>query len=57
MTEMDLGWKALDGNLVIPDEAEIGDTFFDFGCADCQDWSHGVLFVNFFNVGRYNKVH
>ena len=33
------------------------DTYFDFDCQEgCQDWLHGAVFVNGFNIGRYFQV-
>lgn len=45
-----LGPKLLRGVLTVQ---EPRDTFFDYSCQDCQDWKHGALWVNGFNVGRY----
>ena len=36
-----------------PGATDYADTFFDYDCAACEDWKHGALFVNGFNVGRY----
>ena len=36
-----------------PGSLDYPDTFFDYDCSSCQDWKHGALFVNGFNVGRY----
>ena len=55
--EMPLGWKIMNGTLTIPEDFEIADTFVDFGCFYCEEWSHGAVFVNNFNIGRYHKVH
>ena len=56
--EMSLGWKIMNGTLTIPEDFEIADTFVDFGCFYCmEEWSHGAVFVNNFNIGRYHKVH
>eukprot|EP00095_Tigriopus_kingsejongensis_P008001 maker-scaffold269_size230758-snap-gene-1.34 protein:Tk08001 transcript:maker-scaffold269_size230758-snap-gene-1.34-mRNA-1 annotation:"hypothetical protein DAPPUDRAFT_58801" len=49
------GPKIIKGNLVIADETP-QDTYFDFDCPGCQDWQHGSLFVNGFNMGRYFQV-
>jgi len=47
------GPRLLRGVLTVND-IEPADTFFDFDCSDgCQDWLHGVVIVNGFNVGRY----
>lgn len=40
----------------IPDSGIYPDTFFDYDCATCQDWKHGAVFVNGFNIGRYHIV-
>jgi len=36
---------------------EMQDTFFDYDCSEgCQDWLHGTVFVNGFNIGRYYQA-
>ena len=46
----------MNGTLTIPEDFGIADTFVDFGCNYCEEWSHGAVFVNNFNIGRYHKV-
>jgi len=40
----------------VPESGTYHDTFFDYDCEACQDWKHGAVFVNGFNVGRYHTV-
>jgi len=47
------GPRLLRGILSVND-VEPADTFFDYDCSDgCDDWQHGVVIVNGFNIGRY----
>jgi len=54
------GPRLLRGYLTIegptPEDGPLPDTFFDYDCEDCQDWKHGAVFVNGFNVGRYHQA-
>ncbi len=54
--EISLGWKILNGTLTIPEDFGIADTFVDFGCNYCEEWSHGAVFVNNFNIDSFLKV-
>lgn len=48
------GPRLLRGVLTVND-IEPADTFFDYDCGvECDDWKHGVVIVNGFNIGRYH---
>ena len=49
------GPRALRGEFFVVDN-EPTDTYFDFGCAQCQDWQHGAVFINGFNIGRFVMI-
>jgi len=55
-----MGPRLLRGSLNIaeelPDSGSFADTFFDYDCELCQDWKHGAVIVNGFNIGRYYVV-
>jgi len=40
----------------IPASGYYPDSFFDYDCESCQNWKHGAVFVNGFNIGRYHIV-
>jgi len=51
------GPRLLRGNLDLGYRETLVDTFFDYDCSDgCQQWIHGAVFVNGFNIGRYHQT-
>lgn len=49
------GPRALYGILNVAGDP--ADTYFDYDCAEgCQDWLHGAVFINGFNIGRYHQA-
>lgn len=51
------GPRMLRGNLDLGYRETAVDTFFDYDCSEgCQQWIHGAVFINGFNIGRYNQA-